>query len=57
MVKKEKMTFPKDFFSRPRPTVTTKDTFNDINPINWSEKVLSRKKKTIVYSAKEKKIL
>ena len=53
----KKSNFPKDFFSRPRTKVNTKEALKGITPIKWSKEVLSGKKKTIVYSTKKDKTL
>jgi len=47
--------FPEDFFSRPRPKVTTKEALKDIIPIKWSEKVESREKKALVRARQSKR--
>jgi len=57
MNKKEKSRFPKDFFKQSRPKVNTIETLNDIIPITWSEEVTTQKRKSMVYSSKEKKSL
>lgn len=57
MERKERTSLPKDFFSLPRPKVSTKEALEDVVPIKWSRKVEKGKKKTIVYSTKERKVL
>lgn len=49
----ERPTFPENFFSTPRPTVSLEKTLKDVTPIEWSTEVLNGKKKAEVYSAKE----
>lgn len=39
----KKITFPKDFFTKERPTITTKKALKDIIPINLENIVLSKK--------------
>lgn len=56
MVKKERSTFPKAFFTKPRPTITTKEALKEVIPFQWSKKVLEGKKEAIIYSAKSEKI-
>ena len=48
---------PNNFFSKSRPTVTNKETFKDVVPIEWSKDVTSKKQNAKVYSTKEKKFL
>lgn len=55
MLKREKPKFSNNFFTQPRPTVSNNKTFADILTIEWSKKVISEKKKAVVYSSKEKK--
>lgn len=55
--KKKSVEFPKGFFTQPRPTVSMKEALKDVVPIKWSSEVKSGKKKTILYSPKEKKVL
>ena len=55
MLKREKPKFSNNFFTQPRPTVSNNKTLADILPIEWSKEVISRKKKAVVYSTKEKK--
>lgn len=50
----EKYIFPKTFFKTSRPIVDNKETFNDVAPIRWNKDIIKGKRKTIVYSAKEK---
>ena len=54
-MKKEKknVIFPKDFFTKSRPHVTTKELPEDIIPFKWSDDVLNGKKKAILYSVKK----
>ncbi len=53
MKEKERPTFPENFFSTPRPTVSLEETLKDVTPIEWSTEVLNGKKKAEVYSVKE----
>lgn len=55
MLKRKKTKFPNNFFTQSRSTVSNNKTFADILPIEWSKEVISRKKKAVVYSTKEKK--
>ncbi len=55
--KKRKTIIPKDFFTKIRPTISTKDALKDVIPVEWKVKDNSRKEKVIVYSAKGKKVL
>ncbi len=57
MFKKEKPNFPKGFFTKPRPTVTTKDALKDIIPFEWSKEVQQGKKEAIICSSKKGKVL
>lgn len=52
MEKKERLKFPKGFFTQPRPTVSTKETLEDTIPFQWSENVLKGKSKVKIVSAK-----
>lgn len=54
MEKNKKNIFPKNFFKTSRPTVDNKETFTDVVPIKWNKDIIKGKRKTIVYSAKEK---
>lgn len=54
MENKEKVEFPKGFFSKKRPEVSTKESLKDITPIKWSKDVIDGNKKTIVYSANKR---
>jgi len=53
-MKELKKELPKGFFDISRPHVKKHENKDKIIPIKWSEEVLSGKKKTICYSAKEK---
>ena len=44
--------FPDGFFSKVRKTISNEEAFKDIIPIEWSDDVLSGKKKVIVKMAK-----
>ncbi len=55
--KKKRPEFPKGFFTQPRPTVSMNETLKDVIPIEWSNEVKIGKKKTVLYSPKEKKVL
>lgn len=57
MTHKERPNFPKGFFTKPRPTITTKEALKDVIPFQWSKEVLEGKKDAIVYSSKEKRVL
>lgn len=52
-MKKEQSKFPKGFFKKSRPTISTKETLKDVIPVEWNKNVLEGKKKTLVKSAKE----
>lgn len=54
MEKKEKIEFPKGFFSVKRPEISTKEAMADIVPIKWSKEIMNKSKKAVVYSAKSK---
>jgi len=56
MKEKKRPSFPKDFFSKSRPKISTKEALKDIVPINWSDDTGKDKTKTIAYSINEKKI-
>lgn len=55
--KRKKIEFSKDFFQVARPTISNEETFKDVIPIKWEKRVASKKKKVIVYSSKEEKVL
>ena len=55
--KKKMLEFPKGFFTQPRPTVSMKEALKDVVPIKWSNEVKSEKKKIVLHSPKEKKML
>lgn len=57
MKQKKRPTFPKGFFTKPRPTITTKEALKDVIPFKWSKEVLEGKKEAIICSAKENKLL
>lgn len=52
-MEKKNIKFPKDFFTKPRPHVTKKETQEDMLPFEWSNEVLNKKKKAILYSVKQ----
>lgn len=56
MENKEKFEFPKGFFSLKRPKIIANEAMDDIIPIKWSEEVMKKSKKAVVYSAKSNKI-
>lgn len=51
MEDKKKPTFPKGFFTKPRPTTSSKEALKDVIPIDWEK---PKEKKV---SFKEKKVL
>ena len=53
--KMNKVTFPKDFFSKKRPHVTKKESSKDMIPFKWSKEVLDGKKEAILFSNKLRK--
>ena len=55
--KKKRLEFPKGFFTQPRPTVNMKEALKDIVPIEWSNEIKNKKKKIILHSPKEDKVL
>lgn len=57
MEQKERPIFPKGFFTKPRPTITTKDALKDVIPFKWSKEVIEGKKEAIICSASKKKVL
>ena len=57
MIRKERTTFPKGFFTKERPTITTKEALKDVVPFKWSKDVLEGKKEAIVCSTRKKKVL
>lgn len=57
MNKKEKVKFPKGFFTQPRPTITTKEALKDVIPFEWSSDVLEGKRKAIICSTRKGKVL
>lgn len=52
MEKKESVKFPKDFFTKSRPTISLKEALKDVVPFEWSENVLKGKSKVKIVSAK-----
>ena len=56
MDKKEKIEFPKGFFSIKRTEISTEEVMNDIIPIKWSKEVVEKSKKAVVYSVNSNKI-
>ena len=57
MGEKKKVSFPSGFFTKERPVITNKQALQDVVPINWSKDVEKGKKKTIIDSSTERKIL
>ena len=57
MGEKKKVSFPSRFFTKERPVITNKQALQDVVPINWSKDVEKEKKKTMVDSSKEHKVL
>ena len=57
MKEKKKNIIPKNFFNVPRKIITSKEALKDVVPIKWSNEVKSKKKKIILHSPKEKKML
>lgn len=57
LVQKERPKFPKDFFTKPRPTITTKEALKDVIPFKWSKEVLEGKTEAIICSANKGKVL
>lgn len=57
MIGKRKVSFPNGFFTKDRPVVTNKEALKDVIPIKWSNEVKNQKKKTVIYSSEEKKVL
>lgn len=55
MEKKQRPTFPKSFFTQPRPHVTKKEALEDSIPFKWSSNVLEGKSKVKIV-AMDKKI-
>ena len=55
MKKTEKILFPKGFFTKSRPTISTEEALKDVIPAKWSKKVQNEKKKVIVGLAKKVK--
>jgi len=53
MHKKNKITFPNDFFSKSRPNISNEEALEDVNPIKWTKEVLSGKKKIVLTSTKK----
>ena len=53
MNNENKISLPKDFFSKSRPKVDNKETLNDIIPIKWSQEVLEGKRQVLVKSKGE----
>ena len=37
MENKKKSIFSKDFFTKPRPTISSKEALKDVIPINWND--------------------
>ena len=54
MEQKKKITFPKGFFTKPRPTMTSSEALKDVEPFKWSKDVLKGRKKAILYPVKQK---
>lgn len=57
MGEKKKVSFPSGFFTKERPVITNKQALQDVVPINWSKDVEKEKKKTIIDSSTERKVL
>ena len=53
MNNENKISLPKDFFSKVRPKVDNKETLNDIILIKWSQEVLEGKRQVLVKSKNE----
>lgn len=49
---KRKIQLSKNFFTKPRPHVTTKENLEDMIPFKWTDEVINGKKKTVLYSTK-----
>lgn len=54
-MKKEKIILPQNFFTKVRPTVSTKEALKDVIPVEW--KLKEKKEKVIAYSTRERKKL
>ena len=54
MEQKKKITFPKGFFTKPRPIMTASEALKDVEPFKWSKDVLKGRKKAILYPVKQK---
>ncbi|MBQ9071644.1 MAG: hypothetical protein IJY25_00605 [Bacilli bacterium] len=54
MEKKKRPTFPKGFFTKSRPTITTKEALKDVIPFEWSKNVLNGKSKVKIVSLDKK---
>ena len=55
MKKTKKISFPKGFFSKSRPTISMEEALKDVIPAKWSKKVQKGKKKVVVGLAKKAK--
>lgn len=55
MKKTEKISFPKGFFTKSRPTISTEEALKDVIPIKWSKKVQKGTEKAIIGLAKKAK--
>ncbi len=53
-VNKKKITFPKGFFTQPRPHITNKKALKDVVPFIWSDNVLKGKSKVKIVSINKK---
>ena len=51
---KNRPTFPKGFFTQPRPHLKAKEALKDTMPFNWSKETLSGKSKVKVMTVKKK---
>lgn len=55
MKKKERPKFPKGFFEKSRPTISTEEALKDVIPVEWSKNILKGKKKALVQATKEER--
>ena len=56
MDKKKRPTFPKGFFTKPRPTITAKETLKDVIPFEWSKNVINGKSKVKIVSLESNRV-
>ncbi len=55
MEENKRPTFPKGFFTEPRPTISMEEALKDVIPCEWSEEVLKGEKEPILYPVKHEK--